>query len=215
MLITPRIHRIGSFVNQYLLVDNDDLTLIDAGMQSNAKNLLKYIEKAGFKPENLKQILITHSDADHYGAVNGIREASGAKVLTSNLEAMGMKTGSSSRQITPTGIFALIFPLLGGFLSAPPTLVDKTIEDGDIVPILGGLKVIAAPGHTPGQLAFFLSQERILFVGDSIKESAGKPVPNLDATTSDPDKARETFEKLMKLDPQVIGCGHAYFDLRK
>jgi glyoxylase-like metal-dependent hydrolase (beta-lactamase superfamily II) len=215
MLITPRIHKIGSFVNQYLLVDNDDLTLIDAGMQSNAKNLLKYIEKAGFKPESLKQILITHSDTDHYGAVNGIREASGAKVLTSNLEAIGMKTGSSSRQITPKGFFALIFPLLGGFLSAPPTLVNKTIEDGDTLPILDGMKVIAAPGHTPGQLAFFLPEERILFAGDSIKESAGKPVPNLDATTSDPDKARETFEKLMKLDPQVIGCGHAYFDLRK
>ncbi len=113
MQITPKIHKIGSFVNQYLLIDNNELTLIDAGMKSNAQSILKYIKNAGFKPENLKRILITHSDPDHYGAVNGIKEVTGAEVWTSKMEADGMRIGSSSRDITPKGFFALILPFWG------------------------------------------------------------------------------------------------------
>jgi glyoxylase-like metal-dependent hydrolase (beta-lactamase superfamily II) len=214
MQITPNIHRIGGFVNQYLIIDGNELTLIDVGMKSNTKNILKYLENIGYKPESVKRILITHSDIDHYGAANDIKNATGAEIWTSQLEAAAMKTGSSSRPIVPKGFFAFIIPLLGIFLSAPPTQVDRVIQDGETLPILGGLDVIASPGHTPGQLAFYYPKEKVLFAGDSINSQKGKPVPTTDATTFDPAQARETYTKLMQLDPQVICCGHAYFDLR-
>src|SRR5512133_3978571 len=112
MQITKNIHRIGGFVNQYLLIDNDDMTLIDAGMPANAGNIIKYIKNAGLDPDNLKRILITHSDSDHYGAAKKIQEITGAEIWTSQVEADAMKAGSSSRDITPKGFFAIIFPLL-------------------------------------------------------------------------------------------------------
>jgi glyoxylase-like metal-dependent hydrolase (beta-lactamase superfamily II) len=215
LLITKNIHRIGGFVNQYLLIDNDEMTLIDAGMSSNAGKIIKYIEKAGLNPGNLKRILITHSDPDHYGAAGMVKEMTGAEIWTSQIEADAMKIGSSSRDITPKGVFALIFPLLEKYLSVPPTSVEKIIQSGDILSIHGGLQVIASPGHTPGHLSFFLPEERILFAGDAIRAKQGTPVATTDATTGDPILAQSTFENLMKLNPLVIACGHAYMDNRK
>jgi len=215
MQITKNIHRIGGFVNQYLLIDNDELTLIDAGMLSNAGNIIKYIKNAGLNPENLNRILITHSDPDHYGAANKIQEVTGAEIWTSQIEADAMKTGSNTREITPKGFFAIIFPLLGPLLSSPPTQVDHIIKDGDILPILCGLQVIASPGHTPGHISFFLPEERILFVGDAIRAKLGSPVATSDATTGDPIQAQASFENLMKLNPLVLACGHAFMDKRK
>ncbi len=214
MQITPRVHKIGSFVNQYLLIDGNDLILIDTGMKSNAKNIFRYIERIGHKPQELKQILITHSDSDHYGAVFEIKKITGADILTSRIEAEAMQKGESSRPIVPEGFFKIIFPLLRGFLESPPVTVDRIIEGGDTLPVLGGLQVIAAPGHTPGQIAFFLPHEKILFAGDSITIENKKPVATTDATTGDPEAARKTFQKLMQLNPSIICAGHAFFHIR-
>jgi glyoxylase-like metal-dependent hydrolase (beta-lactamase superfamily II) len=215
MQITKNIHRIGGFVNQYLLIDNDELTLIDAGMPPNAGQIIKYIKNAGLNPDNLKRILITHSDPDHYGAAKKIKEMTGAEIWTSQIEADAMKIGSSSRDITPKGFFALIFPLLEKYLSVPPTNVDKIIQAGDILAIHNGLQVISSPGHTPGHISLFLPDERILFAGDAIRAKKGSPIATTDATTGDPVQAQATFENLMKFNPLVIACGHAYIDNRK
>lgn len=215
MQITPCFHRIGGFVNQYLLVEDNELTLIDTGMPSNGKKVLDYLEKAGYKPENLKRILITHSDPDHYGAAQYIRTATGAEIWTSQLEADAMKIGSSSRDITPKGLFALIFPLLGIFFSTPPTPVDRVIKDGETLSILGGLQVIASPGHTPGHISFYLPVDQILIAGDAISAKNGMLIPTTNSTTGDPIQAKASFEKLMLLQPRIIGCGHAFKDLRK
>jgi glyoxylase-like metal-dependent hydrolase (beta-lactamase superfamily II) len=212
--ISPGIHRISGFVNQYLLVDGDEVILIDTGMKSNVDKILKYLRVNNLDPARLRQILITHSDADHYGAANLISTMTGAKLWTSKIEADAMRIGSSSRPIVPRGIFAIFFPLLKNVLSSPPVIVDKLIEDGEVLPILGGLKVIASPGHTPGHLSFYLTEKKILFAGDAITADKGKPAPTIDATTGNPAQAKESFNKLMSLQPRVIGCGHAYFDLR-
>lgn len=215
MQITPRIHKIGSFVNQYLLVDGEALFLIDTGMTSNANEILKYIKKLGFKPENLKQILITHADPDHYGAADAIRKLTGAAVCTSKIEAEAMTKGTTSRPIIPKGIFAFLFPLFRRMLTSPPTEVDQILNDGETLPILGGLRVISAPGHTPGQIVFFLPEEKILFAGDAITIVNKKPDAITDARTGDVELAKKTFSTLMKLDPEIICAGHAYFHLRK
>ncbi len=215
MQITPYLHKIDGFVNQYIVFENEELTLIDTGIPSNAKRILRYLKKIDISKVYLKRILITHSDSDHYGAANSIQSITRAEIYSSQIEADAMKTGSSSREIVPKGFFSLIFPLLRPFLSAPPISVDQIIKDGDILPIFDGLQVIASPGHTPGHLSFFFPKDRILFAGDAISARKGVPVPTTDATTGNPDQARTSFENLMLLNPQIICCGHAYFDYRK
>jgi glyoxylase-like metal-dependent hydrolase (beta-lactamase superfamily II) len=214
MEITRQIHMIHGMANQYLIIDRDELTLIDSGMASNSSKVIKYVKSLGFQPENLKRILITHSDIDHIGAVNSLREISGAKVFASKIEALAMKIGEASREIDPTGIWMIVFKLFSMFLKNIPIEVDDTLEDGEILPILNGLKVISSSGHTPGHISFFFPEERVLFAGDSINDRKGKPIPNLTALTRDKVEAQKSFDKEMGLNPFLICCGHAYIDLR-
>jgi glyoxylase-like metal-dependent hydrolase (beta-lactamase superfamily II) len=200
--------------NQYLLIDGSDLTLIDTGMAASKGKILQYIQSLGFKPQNLKSILITHSDIDHVGSVNSLREISGAEVYASSIEASALKTGNPSREIKPKGLWVIVFKLFGFFTSKATVEVGNIIKDGDILPILEGLQVISSSGHTPGHLSFFLPKNQVLFAGDSIENHQGKPGPNLSALTGDKQEAQKSFEKLMKLNPRVIACGHAYFDFR-
>jgi glyoxylase-like metal-dependent hydrolase (beta-lactamase superfamily II) len=66
--------------------------------------------------------------------------------------------------------------------------------------VLPGLKAMAAPGHTPGHLAFLLSQETgdVIFAGDSAKNRAELLSMTADATM-DIDQSRETMAKLWAL----------------
>jgi glyoxylase-like metal-dependent hydrolase (beta-lactamase superfamily II) len=214
MQITLSIHRIGSFVNQYLLIDNNELTLIDTGMRSNKNSILKYVKYLGFQPSDIKRILITHSDPDHYGAAKDLKDVTGCEVWATQLEADAMKNATSSREINPTGFVKILFSLLAPVMYVPPVTTDRIIGDGETLSILGGMKVIASPGHTPGHVSFFIPEERILITGDAIEEKNGKPVANISKLTADPVTAVTTARMLLDMNPLVIGCGHAYFDFR-
>ena len=51
----------------------------------------------------------------------------------------------------------------------PPCDVDAYIHDGDRI---GPLHVVHAPGHTPGHLAFYWPERRMLFCGDAVVVAA-------------------------------------------
>jgi len=216
MQITPFVHRIGNFVNQYLLIDNKELTLIDTGMHANKNSILNYVKKLGFQPTDIKRILITHSDSDHYGAAKDIKAASHCEIWSSRIEAEAIEKGVFSRKITTKGVAKLLMAIIEPVIMVSPAVpVSRNIVDGEILPILGGLQVIATPGHTPGHVSFYMPTERILFAGDAIKSVEGKPIATTDSTTGDPIQAIASAEKLLALNPLVIGCGHAFFDFRK
>ena len=48
------------------------------------------------------------------------------------------------------------------------TFVDTTVDDGDVIPILGGMRIIHTPGHTPGSICPILEGPQVLFLGDSV-----------------------------------------------
>lgn len=214
MEITPQIHMIHGLANQYILIDKGELTLIDTGMPNNTSKIISTIISLGYKPETLKRILITHGDPDHVGAVNTLRENTGARVFASKIEADAMNSGIASREIHPKGVMIFVNKLFGMLFPIQIVSVDNILENGEILPVLGGLQVLNSEGHTPGHISFFLPDERILFAGDSINNFHGKPVPNLTALTSNKVAAQKTYEAEMNLNPLVICCGHAFFDLR-
>lgn len=214
MQITPSIHRIGNFVNQYLLIDNRELTLVDTGMRSNKNSILKYVKNLGFQPSDIKRILITHSDPDHYGAAKDLKDVTGCEIWSTQLEADAMKNATSSREIARSGFAKFLLSLLAPMMAVHAVTTERILANGEILPILGGLKVIFSPGHTPGHFSLFLPAERILIAGDAITEDKRKPIATTNATTGDPVTAIATAKMLLELDPLVIGCGHAYFDFR-
>jgi glyoxylase-like metal-dependent hydrolase (beta-lactamase superfamily II) len=138
MGIIPNLHVIPStIVNVYLIIDPDGLTLIDTGLPGHAKKVLKYIAELGRKPTDLKRIIITHADGDHVGALAELKAATGATVYASPIEAQAITEGRSSRPLKPAGIQKVFMSLLSPWFRAKPATVNKTINDGNGLPVLG------------------------------------------------------------------------------
>lgn len=196
-----RIARLG-FVNAFLVEEETELTLIDTTLTGGAKGILAAAERVG-KP--ITRIALTHYHSDHTGQVDALAaKLPGVEVLLSARDAKilgGDKTpepGEPKGRLVPAG--------------APKTPT-KPIAAGDRI---GSLEVHAAPGHSPGQLAFFDPRDGTLYCGDayatlggvrtSAKVTFPVPVPAL-ATWHKP-TALETAKALRTLNPAALAPGH-------
>lgn len=207
MEILPGIHQLkNSFVNLYLIVEDDGLTLIDTGIgRSGVKLVLETIEKLGRTPGDLKRILITHSDADHTGGAAELKRITGASLLASQHEGDAMARGEPGRPAKGA---------LVGFLTnlmmpkIPPQRADGALIDGQVLPVLGGLRVISTPGHTPGHLSYYAPQRRILFAGDSMNAMGGKLNFGGGPFTWDLERGKDSVRAQSKLEVDAVCCGH-------
>src|SRR5690349_19678800 len=123
MKITENVFVVpGVVANPYLLIDENGVTVIDAGLPRSEKKILAYLASLGKTPQDVKQILITHSDYDHVGGLAALKAATGARTYSSRIEADAIATGRPSRQIKPAGfsLRRLLFSILGPFFKLKP-----------------------------------------------------------------------------------------------
>ncbi len=86
--------------------------------------------------------------------------------------------------------------------------VDRTVNDGDRIDAFGGLQVVATPGHSPGQIAFYQPERKILFTGDTMGNLLGKLRLPFAFATPDMDEARRSIRKVAALDVEIACFGH-------
>ncbi|MDP6495485.1 MAG: MBL fold metallo-hydrolase [Dehalococcoidia bacterium] len=164
MEIVPRIHHIQKArrPNTYLLVD-EDLTLIDAGYPGNGGIVVEYIEGIAWQAEELKPVLITHSHPDHTGSLAELKELASIEVMVH--EADTSIYGQGRHLVSYLSVFgATSLPI--PFLCK--TVADEFLGEGQVLPILGGLKVIHTLGYTPGSVCFYLKSRSAIFLGDMV-----------------------------------------------
>ena len=200
----------GVMANTYVLVDEDGLTLIDAGMPGSEKKILAYLSTLGKSAGDIKRIILTHSDLDHAGGLAGLAEASGARTYASKIEAKAIATGKPSRQVHLSGfsIRRIIFSLVSPFFKARPFEVEEILTDGQTLPASGGLRVVETPGHTPGHISLYAPASKILFCGDSmISEETGLQGSRPEATWN-AEKAWESVHRQAELGATIVCAGH-------
>jgi len=211
MEIVANVHLIPNIVaNSYLIVDPDGLMLIDTGLPGNQKKILNYISGLGRSPSNLKRIIITHADIDHTGSLYALKKATGARVYASAIESEAMSKGRPSRQIKGQRSFfrRLLMGVVGRFMKAAPVRADEILSEGQILPVLGGLRVVETSSHTPGHISLFSPTIGILFTGDSIVSREEGLVRSLQHLTWDEAKADESARKQAALGARIVCSGH-------
>lgn len=209
MEVAPNVHQVTlDFVNAFLIVDADGLTLIDTGMPGSAKKILEYIRGLGRLPNNLKRIILTHSDIDHIGGLAALKAATGARTYANSIEAGGIAQGKSTRQLRPPGARAMLFKILSRFFKAKPAMIDELLSEGQRLPALGGLQVVNTPGHTPGHISLFSPSAKVLFAGDSMRSSDDRLMPSPLANTWDEAKMRESVKLQAALGAETVCVGH-------
>lgn len=209
MEITNGVHLIpGVTANAYLIIESNGLILIDTGLPGSSKKILNYTQSLGYQPDNIRHILITHADEDHYGALAKLRQITGAETYASNVEAQAIQNGKSSRQLRLRGLKRTIFNLLRHFVHARPVKITNTLTEHQILPFIGGLQVLSTPGHTPGHISLYCPSQGILFAGDSMRSTGEYLAPSTGVNTWDEEEARISVKKQARLGARIVCVGH-------
>ena len=209
MEVLPGIHRInGIIANVYLLVEPQGLTVIDTGMPGSARKILDYVRGIGHNPIDISTILLTHQHVDHVGGAEELARITGADVLAHPLDAPAIE-GKAHRD-APSGPLGLMFRLVL-LPRLKPVRIAGHITGGETLPMLqrdGGLHVMAAPGHTYGEVSFYVPGRKLLIAGDAYRHGKGGIVPSPNMFNRDTPKALRSIIELADLDVTASLCGH-------
>jgi glyoxylase-like metal-dependent hydrolase (beta-lactamase superfamily II) len=207
MRIAPDVHQVRMLGADAFLLEEDRLTLIDAGMVGSRLLLERYLRRIGRRLDELDRIICTHGHPDHIGGVGElVRDGDDVTVLIhpddlagltrplreamATAESHGERRGRIIQYLTRT--------------PADPTPVD----DGQLLPILGGLRIIHTPGHTPGSICLYLEGSRTLFTGDVLQVIRGRLTYASAFFSHDHAGARGSVERLAALDVDTIALSH-------
>ncbi|HEY7834567.1 MAG TPA: MBL fold metallo-hydrolase [Ktedonobacterales bacterium] len=210
MELLPGIHLVdGVSSNVFVIAEPGGLTVIDTGMPGSGPKIVAFVESLGRRVSDVRRILLTHQHVDHVGGAAALVQATGAEVVAHPLDAPAI-AGDAPRELPRNALVRGLFRMLM-IPRLQPVAVTHLVDDGEILPVLageGGLRVVATPGHTRGQVAFYLPGQRVLFAGDAYIHLRGRVAPPPAMFTRDMAEARKSLAALAQLDVAASLPGH-------
>ena len=170
--------KVQTAVNTYLINAGGKLILVDTGAAKVFGPTLgfvtEHIRAAGYKPEQVDLVLLTHLHPDH---VAGLLDADG-KLLFPNAEIRVNQTESdywlsednaAKAPKERQGMFAIARKAATPYQAAGKW--KPFSGDAELAP---GVKPVPAIGHTPGHSAYLVESkgQRLLILGDSVHSYA-------------------------------------------
>ena len=168
----------NAIVTVYLLKTDSGYILIDAGF--DASQLEKSLKEAGINIDDVKWVLLTHSDSDHTAALSLFPNAA----IHMGKDELPLINGTMKRAF------------FGGNKLPSGIEINKInlLSDGQELSFGGtNVRCISAPGHTNGSM-LYLADNRYLFTGDAFM--IGKRKIGVHPFAKDKALSRKTIEKL-------------------
>lgn len=203
-VIDERVRCIREYVaNIFFYTKNDKTIMIDAGY--NYERLEEKMGWLGLNAKDIKEILITHQDTDHVGAIE--RDSQGlfrhSKIYIGRIENEYLE-GHKRRKV------------YWGLYKLPQVYVDnekELIDDGQVF-YIDDIKIeaILVPGHTWGHLVYLID-DAYLFSGDTLWFGADGGYAFLNVLAENKKLQIESLKKLEEIlrsrniNPKII-TGH-------
>jgi glyoxylase-like metal-dependent hydrolase (beta-lactamase superfamily II) len=198
----------------YLLDSGDQPVVFDSGFSIMGNRYIEDI-KAVLKDREPSFLFLTHSHFDHCGAAGILKNAfPKMSILTSPRARKVLEKERALELIKKLSEEAKA--LAGGLgvkdehlLSFLPFSIDKTLSDGDVLPLNGDvtLRVMETPGHSRDSLSFYIPEKGILLCAEAlgIPDASGYIISEC---LSNYDQYAASMQKLMALEPDIVCLGH-------
>ena len=163
------------FVNAFLFKGEDGYLMIDACMSE--KKVAEELQKLNISPEEVRVLLLTHSDGDHIGSVGLFSNAA----IYLHKDEEQMINGTTAKAVVK---YKWAY---GDY---------NLVESNEILNLEGfRIKVIHTPGHTPGSCCFVINSD-YLVTGDNLDYTNGEFVHFFDTFNMDTPTQEESIKSL-------------------
>lgn len=201
MEIAPGVHAVRLLSVYAFLISEPRMTLIDTGLIGSGRRVERYVKGIGRGMDELGQIICTHAHPDHVGAVRELAGDREVEVLMHPADLAGLRVrlrdAVANRNRSQLIAYVTRHP---GEATA--------IQDGQLLPMLGGLEVVHTPGHTPGSICLYARRHKLLFTGDVLQVIRGKLTFASAVFSDDMALARASVERIAELDVETIAFSH-------
>ena len=221
----PTPYAIGP-VNAYL-IHAEPLTLIDAGINTpeGKAALIAGFSAAGFRPDELDRIVITHAHPDHYGLVSTLQEMSEATVYFPAREIARVRDRQMlfevGRLLIQAGMpLELLFKMDQERKKGPrPRMQHEEVvlvNDKDRFEFDEGFELVGhfMPGHSGGHFVYLENETKTLFAGDQLLPNTS-PNPLLEPSLDEPGERRrslreylDSLEEMATMGLRLVYPGH-------
>lgn len=171
--------------NIYLLSKKQDCLLIDPG-GDNISEVVSYIKENKL---NLLAILVTHGHFDHILSINELLDNFDVPIYIGKED--------KEKLYDPSISLARIFNGTEYMINKDAKIVELNDNDN----IFDDITVLHTPGHTSGSVCYYIESDKIIFTGDTLFKMA---YGRVDFPTGDSYKMRDSLNRLLKLDSDII-----------
>ena len=184
--------------------------LIESGPGSTLETVVAGVQEAGFAPEKLTSVLVTHIHLDHAGAAGTLTQRYGAQVFVhengaGHLVEPSRLLGSARR------IYGDQMNELWGDMEPVPQHLLRPVRDGETIEVLGHrIGVLYTPGHASHHVSYLLDKTR-MFTGDAAGirlPGAATVRPALPPPECDLDTWARSVQAMRQAEPEELLLTH-------
>jgi len=187
---------------------------VGGGGEENIRQTLALLEQEGLDVSDVHTAIISHTHADHMGAIAYFRErVPGLTVIDHEVDAPYMKDNTLLNRAFDADLVAEHFPgerfdildFYAAFCPISETHPDGNVLEGDVLTCGAyAFEVLHTPGHHPGHISLYERNEKILFVGDMV----GMEVPFYTPSSGGVEGYLASMEKYLALEVDLIIPSH-------
>ncbi|HFK1681433.1 TPA: MBL fold metallo-hydrolase [Bacillus tropicus] len=200
-----------------LIIVNDELTLVDTGYMNFLSLIEEAILKHGYKMKNLKNIIITHYDDDHIGALYDFKvKYPYVNIIASEIESNYINGDIKSERLVQAEDMLERMPneekefgkwFIQQLKNIKHISVDEKVHNDQMI-LNGECQIVATPGHTSGHISLYFPNLDYVITGDAAVQENGELVIANPDFCLDIEKAEESLNKIKSLKAASYYCYH-------